>query len=376
MIIFIRNLGGVLLLFWLVAVHVLTGAAKAQASWEAEWKRTVEAAKKEGQVTIYTSSRQNHLLLDSGAFQKKYPEIKLIIAFGNPLHRILTERRVEKYLADVVFTGPSTLWRLYQAKVLDPISDTFILPEVVDESKWWGGKHTYIDKERKYIFAAVGNVDLGAIFYNTKLINPKDFTSFWDFLRPEWKGKMAARDIRSPGPGGVTTRMFYYIPELGPKFIRRLFGEMDVTLFRDQRQGIDWLATGKYPICIFCNNTRIQISKAQGLPVEGFGLMKEGAGMIVSGGAISLPNRPRHPNAAKVFINWVLSREGQIAQQSVGGGSTNSRRIDIPKDIVMPQRRPQKGVRYMDTENWQRINMRPVLKVFTAAVKDAGKRKK
>ena len=289
MITFIRKFVWFAFLFFLVAVHPLTGAAKAYASWEAEWKKTVEAAKKEGVVRIYTSSRQNHLLLDSGAFQKKYPEIKLLIAFGNPLHRMLTERRVGKYLADIAFTGPSSLWLLYLAKVLDPINDTFILPEVNDKSKWFQGKHYYVDKEQKYIFAAVGNVDLGAFFYNTKRINPKDFRSFWDFLRPEWKGKMSARDIRTPGPGSVTMRMFHAIPELGPKFIRRLFGEMDVTLFRDQRQGIDWLATGKYPICIFCNNTRIQMGKSQGLPLATFGLMKEGAGLIVSGGAISLP---------------------------------------------------------------------------------------
>ncbi len=367
---------GFLLLFWLVAAHAFTGAGKAHASWEAEWKRTVDAAKKEAQVTIYTSSRQSNLLLESGAFQKRFPEIKLLVALGNPLHRILTERRVGKYLADVAFTGPGSLWRLYLAQVLDPIKDTIILPEVADESKWLQGKHYYVDKERKYIFAAVGNVDLGAFFYNTKLINPKDFQSFWDFLRPELKGKMAARDVRTPGPGGVTTRMFYYIPELGTNFIRRLFSEMDITLFRDQRQGIDWLATGKYPICIFCSNSRIETAKLQGLPVESFGLMKEGAGLIVSGGSISLVNRAPHPNAAKVFINWFLSREGQIALQSVGGGSSNSRRTDIPKDMVHPNRRRQAGVSYVDTETWDRISMAPVLKVLNAALAEAEKRKK
>ena len=112
----------------------------------------------------------------------------------------MTERRVGKYLADIAFTGPGSLWQLYRAKVLDPVRDTIILPEVADESKWFGGKHYYVDKERKYIIAGVGNVDLGAFFYNTKLINPKDFKSFWDFFRPELKGKMAARDVRKPGP--------------------------------------------------------------------------------------------------------------------------------------------------------------------------------
>jgi len=278
----IRKVPGFLLLFWLVAAHAFTGAGKAYANWEAEWNRTVEAAKKEGKVRIYLSSNQNTLLVKSGAFQKKFPEIKVILALGNPLHRIMTERRVGKYLADIAFSGPGSLWQLYLAKALDPVRDTIILPEVADESKWFDGKHYYVDKERKYIFAAIGNVDLGAFFYNTKLINPKDFQSFKDFLRPEWQGKMAARDVRTPGPGSVTMRMFYYMPELGANFIRRLFGEMDLTLFRNQRQAIDWLATGKYPICIFCSNSRMHFAKLQGLPVESFGLMKEGAGLIVS----------------------------------------------------------------------------------------------
>ena len=118
---------------------------------------------------------------------------------------------------------------------------------------------------------------------------------------------------------------------------------MDITLFRNQRQGIDWLATGKYPICMFCSNSRIHIAKRQGLPVDSFGLMKEGAGLIVSGGSISIVNRAPHPNAAKVFINWYLSREGQTAVQSAGGGTANSRRIDIPKDMVPAQTEAPEG---------------------------------
>jgi len=366
----------VLLLFFVFAAAGLTRAANGHANWRAEWEKTVEAAKKEGQVTIYTSSTQNTLLMESGAFQKKYPEIKLLVAQGDPVQRVMTERRVGKYLADISFTGPSSIWRLYQARVLDPIRDTLVLPEVTDESKWFQGKHQYVDKERRYIFAAVGNVDLGAFFYNTNLVDPKDYRSFWDFLRPELRGKIGVRDVRSSGPGSVTMRFFYYVPELGPEFIRRLFSEMDITLFRDQRQGIDWLAVGRYPICIFCNNTRIEMAKVQGLPVESFGLMKEGAGLIVSGGGISVLNKAPHPNAAKVFVNWFLSREGQMAMQSVGGGSANSRRVDIPKDEVQPSRVPQPGVSYLDTETWERISMEPVLKLVNNALAEAAKKKR
>jgi hypothetical protein len=91
----------------------------------------------------------------------------------------------------------------------------------------------------------------GAINYNTKLVDPKEFKSYWDLLKPKWKGKIEARDIREAGPGAGNTRFFYYHPELGPPFIKRLFGETDVTLFRDFRQGPDWLATGKFAICFF-----------------------------------------------------------------------------------------------------------------------------
>lgn len=374
-IVSISKLPGFTLLFWLVAARAFTGGDKAYASWETEWKKTVEAAKKEGQVTVYTESAQNSLLIDSRAFQKKFPEIKVIVAFGNTFPRIITERRAGKYLADVTLTGPSTLWQLYLARALDPIKDAMILPEVTDESKWFLGKHHYVDAERKYILVAVGNPDSGNFYYNTKLINPKEFRSMWDFLRPELKGKLTARDIRTPGPGVVTIRFYYYVPELGPNFIFRLFSEMDVTLYRDQRQGHDWLATGKYPICVFCNNSRIEGMKLQGLPVEKFGLMKEGAGLSSSGGGLSLLNRATHPNAAKVFINWYLSREGQIAVQSVEGGFSNSRRMDIPRDMIPPDRRLEKGVNYVDVDTWERMPMEPMLKVFNAALGEAEKRR-
>jgi iron(III) transport system substrate-binding protein len=163
---------------------------------------------------------------------------------------------------------------------------------------------------------------------------------------------------------------------LGPNFIQRLFSEMDVTLFRDQRQGIDWLATGKYPICMFCNNSRLETAKLQGLPVEKFGFMKEGAGLSSSGGGISLINLPAHPNAAKVFINWYLSREGQLALQSAEGGFSNSRRMDIPRDMIPPDRRLKEGVSYVDVDTWERMSLEPALKVFNTAIAEAEKRKK
>jgi ABC-type thiamine transport system substrate-binding protein len=213
------------------------------------------------------------------------------------------------------------------------------------------------------------------VSYNTKLADVKDFKSYWDLLNPKWKGKIISRDIRAPGPGSGNARLFYHLPDVGPSFIRKLYGEMDVTLFRDYRQGTDWLAVGKAAICFFCE---ADVSKQQGLPVDTFGpgVFKEGAGLVQQFGTLTLVNRAPHPNAAKVFINWLLSRRGQIALQrnmSKTENPADSLRIDIPKDDVHYLSRRVEGVKYLDTSKPEWQDMKPILEVMNEALKAAGK---
>jgi iron(III) transport system substrate-binding protein len=346
-------------------------------SRQAEWEKTVAAAKKEGQVNVYHFSGSSGLLVESGIFQKRFPEIKVVAISGDPLQRIRAERRAEKYLADVTIGGSSSTWLLYMGKALDPVKDALMLPEVVDESKWWQGKHHYTDHEGRYALSFVGNADFGSIAYNSNHVNRAEFQSLWDFLRPKWKGKIIARDIRSPGPGTVSVRIFYYSPKLGPEFVRRLFSEMDITLTRDRRQAVDWVSAGKYAMCFFCPAGDIQVARTQGLPVGYFGPMKEGAGITSSGGNIGLLNKAPHPNAAKVFINWALSREAQNALQldyaRTSGGFWNSYRMDIPKEVVPPEYRLRDGIDYVEVDTPERISLEPVLKVVNEALAKAGK---
>jgi ABC-type Fe3+ transport system substrate-binding protein len=75
--------------------------------------------------------------------------------------------------------------------------------------------------------------------YNTKLISPKDFKSYWDFVDPKWKGKIVAYDVSRVSTVAHSLRFLYNHPDLGPEFIKRFFGEMDITYSRDARQTID-----------------------------------------------------------------------------------------------------------------------------------------
>jgi iron(III) transport system substrate-binding protein len=351
-------------------------AGEVKPGWEAEWEKTVAAAKREGQVNLYGTDPSIEIV-ETGVFQKAFPGIKVVTGaggFGQATQRLMAERRAGKYIADLYIAGLTSPLSLYQMKVLEPIKPLLMLPEVVDESKWLGGKHKYTDPEQRYIFVYTANPLFGSITYNTNLVNPKEIRSFWDLVHPKWKGKIAVRDIRVAGTGNINTIFFYHNPLLGPKFVRRLFGEMDITLFRDVRQGVDWLASGKFAICFYCSTRDVLDAQKQGLPVDEFGLLKEGAALSSHGGTMGFVNRTPHPNATKVFVNWLLSRDGQITAQRVG---PNSRRIDVPKEMIPPPFKPlAEGVQYLDVETPELNDIKPVLKVIEEALAEAEKRKK
>jgi iron(III) transport system substrate-binding protein len=361
---------GIVLFYFFLLTFALRFPASAQTKvgWQAAWEKTVQLAKREGQVSIYSSDTYDLLFLE---FQKRYPEIKVrsVIGRGAELvQRIMTERRAGKYLADFLVTGPTSEYSLYQAGALEPVKPALILPEVVDASKWWkGGKHNYVDNERQFIFAFDGEVQ-PFYGYNTKLVNKKEIRSYWDFLQPRWKGKVVVLEPRGAQTRAVKPALvhIYATPELGPKFLQRLLTEMDITVSRDTRQITDWLGVGKFALSIFTipNRTGLEDAKNQGLPVDWFGPedLKEGLPLTTSSGNVGLVKGAPHANAARVAINWLLSREGQIAYQRVFKGP-DSLRTDIPKGDVPSGRRRKEGVDYVITDTAEWMDITNILKL-------------
>lgn len=343
---------------------------------EAEWAKTVAAAKKEGKVTVFLYQREN-IEAAVKAFEKSFSDIQIVTAATSAAEtgpRLMAERRAGKFLWDICICGPTTPFGvLYPAKALDPIKPALMLPEVVDASKWWEGKHHYMDPEGSHIFVFLGSVDLPNLFYNKNLVDAKEFKSYWDVINAKWRGKIVALDPRQPGRQRVGGRFIYNIPELGEKFLTRLFTEMDVALSRDDRQALDWLAVGKYALCLFCGN--IETATAQGLPVGEFDVYRwKETPAITSGsnGSIALMNQAPHPNAARVFINWLLSREGQASFQKIMNSAdllVESMRVDIAKDVVPAGQRRVAATKYIMMDTPERSNQEPVNKLFKEIIK-------
>ena len=341
----------------LAAILVLsTGATTlglaAEAAASGEWEKTVKAAEEEGAVTIYMTQAFESVFREG--FQKRFAKIKVNIVTGRGFQlaqRIMNERRGEKYLPDLYIGGNvSPLTVFHKAKILEPIQPLLLLPEVVDPAIWFERKHHYNDPEVRYIFIFEGTPRSGEITYNTKLVIPAEFRSYWNLLDQKWKGKIVTVDPLVAGPINSAQIFFYKHPELGPEFLRRLYTETNMTIVRANEQLMDWLSTGKYALGFGARDVDNAI--AQGLPLNQFspGHMKEGASLAAYNGTLSFFKRAPHPNAAKVATNWLLSRDGQstwLDHNSRTVGQYDSLREDIHKDKVTPLSRRTKSGQYL-----------------------------
>ncbi len=336
------------------AFWTATATPTRAAGFDQEWKALLKAAQKEGKLVTFICCGVGRAVGKMiPEFEKKFG-IKWINSSGSSSQqagRVLAERRAGKFSLDVWMGGARTSQtRLQPAGALTPVKSLLIHPEVLDQSAWYGGGLTFLDeKDRAYVLAWAGNASTSEIAYNTDLVDPKEIQSYFDLLKPKYRGKIVMRD---PAMAGVSqgTAFYYLNPNLGTKFLRRLLTEMDVTITRNARQAAEWLALGKYSICMFSCRQEVRKARRQGLPVEERfpHILKEGSRIGVGGNTVFALDRAPHPNAQKFFLNWWFSRDGQLFAQKTDGG--NSLRVDISKAAVAQQNLRRKEFTYVFLE--------------------------
>ena len=338
------------------------------ADWQKTWADTVAAAKKEGVIAcgcpVHPGSRA--FLLSHWA--KDYPDIKLEFT-GAKLPewpaRVEAERAAGQFLWDTMFTGPGPeIYRLAKSGVLDPLLDHIILPDVKDPKTWGGWDTAFYDKERKRMLSFWQ--DLTTPFFNAALVSPQEISEkgLNVMLDPKYKGKIVWWDPRVGGSGSNAAMMVYL--KLGEEGLRKLMVDQEPIFVRDATQIAERLVRGTSAMSLgpSLDEPLAPFVKA-GLKfdIRPFGNSDEVAYASTSYAIASVLNRPAHPNAAKVFINWLLSRPVQV--ELAKAAKARSRRVDVPPpaEVTIPIK---PGVNYINVQREEYLAQRQeVIKLAT-----------
>lgn len=302
-------------------------AAAQTRDWQAEWNKTVAAAKAEGELILSVPSGREWRE-EIMKFQKAYPEIKVNatpFASRDFWPRLVKEREVGKYLWDLRVGGTDTnSYQLKDQGQMATVRDQFILPEVTDDKNWLGGwDAAFLDKEKKY-FPSFCAYESPLGHFNKKFVAAAELPDFKSLLDPKWKGKIVMADPRG---GSTIVSMGVVYKEFGADFIRDLMTKQEPVIVKDPRQQMDLFLSGRYPVAIGLPNAIAVQYKQRGMQFD----MEQIAGLpIWSVGVcgLQMPTNVPHPNATKVFINWILTKD--VQSSIMKAVELNSRRVDVP----------------------------------------------
>lgn len=333
----------------------LISTSSGKSTWQEEWENILSGAKKEGKVIVYGPPGGAVRQALTQEFMRAFSGISIdyVGQTGAAIvPRINSERKAGIYMVDLHIGSPITILLSLKELAL-PLEQFLILPEVKEGKYWLGGKLEFADLEGKYDFVFTTYAKL-AMAYNPDLLEPQRASqlSYWDLTKPEWKGKVLMHNpIMGPGRGTVT--FLYLHSQLGLDFLRAL-AKNEPVLNTDDRLMLEWVGRGKYPLAIAPSElTAIELIRA-GLPIKLQPRLKEGTYASAAFGSVIYVNKAPHPNAARVYLNWLLSKEGQTAYSRASGQP--SRRVDIPTDHLNPETLLQPGLDYLPnyTENFAR----------------------
>jgi len=278
----------------------------------------IEGAKKEGQVVWYVTLN----ITDSNAllnrFNQKYPFIKTeLLRAGSEqlLNRILTEDSAGRSAMDLV--NITTINALKRRNLLQ----AYRSPELAAYPQQFKDAESY--------WATLYNIYY-VIGYNTRMVSQKDTPRNWDdFLDPKWKGKIGMDQEEYEW---YAASIHYWGNERAQKFHRAL-----------AKQGVHWnrghtmvsqlMAAGEFPLGIVYAH-RVESMKKSGAPIE---WVKTADPVFVNMSPVAVAAKAHHPNAAKLLMDFILSKEAQLVLRSA---NRSTGRLDV--EPLVPEMNPSK----------------------------------
>jgi iron(III) transport system substrate-binding protein len=308
-----------------------TSAPAAKEGAGAQWEQTLQAARKEGSVTVVTHT--NLLYRETIArFSEKYPDISVEHVAIRPSEfapKVVTEQQNGTFGYDLWVSSSSNMVEVVlPTGGFDKLTPYLLLPEVTEGKNWRTGSLLWATNE-PYIVLNRANVG-GSVWVNRDRLPASEFSNVEQILEPKFKGKLM---IRTPNaPQGSTLAMSGWLHSKGEDFIWKAMKDQEPVYIENARLLTQNLINGKYPLAIGTDGATIDNCKQAG----GCQTLEEVRGLeYILGHGVSMLKKAPHPNAAAVFANWFLSKEGQeafkqgIVSTEPSGQDAHSIRADV-----------------------------------------------
>jgi iron(III) transport system substrate-binding protein len=294
----------------LIAALCLCSFATPLRAAGADKEKITEAARREGKLVLYTGMDTEEANLYTREFSKKYPFVKTEIfrSSGEKVQaRFLVEHRAGVHNADVFQTSVIQVYQLKNAGLLARY--------ISDEAEVYAQGF----KDPQGHWTAFYQIPY-VIGYNTRMVPQKDApASYEDLLNPRWKGLI-----------GLETeeyQWFFHVLQImgrekGLDYMRRLAGQ-NLQMRKGHTLLAQLVAAGEVAIATVVYSNRVERMKASGAPIE---WVRFKGPTITAINAISIPEKAPHPNVARLFVDFVLSRDGQNLLRGL-------RRIPARRDV-------------------------------------------
>jgi ABC-type Fe3+ transport system substrate-binding protein len=323
--------------------------------FQAQWDALVDGAKKEGKLVINTFPGTGYRE-SIAVFEERYPGIEIdhtTMIARDLATRTLQEQKAGVFSFDVTQIPPGTaMGVMLPAGAWAPMPPAIIHPEVTGDQYWVGGfKRGFVDKTGTYGYHFGWNKFRG-IYINTDMVKPGEITSTNDLLDPKWKGKIVLMDPRS---GGFTANWVSAARRAhGDEYLTKLFIDQEPVITRDQRQATEMIIRGGMAAATGPDDTLLDDFRGSGVTVNVRSQTLSDA-TYIQGGSVWLFKNAPHQNAAKLFINWILSKEGQTVW-SEKALQANSRRTDVPvfNQESYPTAEEANTLIFFDSEDWNK----------------------
>lgn len=262
----------------------------------------VKKACAEGRVTYYTPDAATQAQEIAEVFEKRFPCIKVLVVSavtGQLLVRLSAEIAAKKVQDDVALLNDPQAIEKFKAegaiRPWDPPSGADY-PASLTQPGWW--------------YPAGGTMEY--IAYNTNLVSAADAPKGWrDLLDPKWKGKIAAPDIALGGTGWI--QYYFFHQKYGGDFLKK-FAAQKPRFYTSYQPLTLSVARGEAAIALTAVSIEAPMRIQEGAPLQP---VYPADGIPVAPAWEVLMQNSPHSNAALLYANWTLSKEGQEAQVKV-----------------------------------------------------------